>query len=126
MCERVTVRELASPLSTWTCPPSRGPRGAGTGDATCQIELQLLPELQELPAVAKVTAVMPLQASTWLDAVLDAAAREESVHQASIALKSLGESAAQRSVILVEHLRNSQRMRQHYDTLRQIFVPEEQ
>jgi hypothetical protein len=105
---------------------------AGSGDAACQIELQLLNKhepsqaLAELPAQSTLTAVVPMQASNWLDVVFDKAAREEGVHQASSALKGLGESAGQRSVALVEHLRNSQNVRQHLDTLRQIFTPEEQ
>jgi|GEM_PF-3859826 len=107
---------------------------AGSGDAACQIELQLLSKheqspavlAQELPAQATLTAVVPMQASSWLDVMLDRAAREEGVQQASIVLRGLGESAGQRSVALVEHLRGSQDVRQHLESLRQIFASEEQ
>jgi hypothetical protein len=105
---------------------------AGIGDAACQIELQLLNKhapsqaVAELPAQATLTAVVPMQASSWLDVMLDRAAREEGVQQASIALRNLGESAGQRSVALVEHLRGSSDVRQQLESLRQIFASEEQ
>lgn len=104
---------------------------AGSGDAACQIELQLLNKhdpsqaVAELPAQATLSAVVPMQASTWLDVMLDKAAREEGVQQASIALRGLGESAGQRSVALVEYLRGSPHVRQHLESLRQIFASEE-
>ena len=101
---------------------------AGSGNEACQIELQLLQSqpVAELPARATLTAVVPMQASSWLDVMLDRAAREEGVQHASLALRRFGESAGQRSVALVEHLRSSQNVRQHLESLRQIFAPDEQ
>jgi len=94
---------------------------AGTGDAACQIELQLLGKQDgaELPAAAAVNAVLSMQATTWLDVALDKAAREENVYQAAVALRGLG-------VALVQYLRNSPSMQQHYETLQQIFASDEQ
>lgn len=105
---------------------------AGSGDAACQIEMQLRDKheagraLAQLPAASTLTAVVPMQASSWLDVVFDGAARDEGVHRTSGVLKGLGEAVGQRSVILVQHLRNNQRLREHWQTLRQIFEPEDQ
>jgi hypothetical protein len=116
-------REGAEPIRVRGQIMQLAPR-AGSGDAACQVELRLLAEHGELPVTGRLTAVIPMQASSWIAVLAAKATREDSFDRARSTIDGLAESAAQRSIALVEYLRNDQNARQHWETLRQIFTPD--